>query len=97
MLIAGAEDGECSVGWSDTWHQNEAVMRLAGPFGNQIRVTGEYGVTEGPPNEQAPWKWRIELFREGDRLRLLMTNIAPDGPPYLGAEAWAVDAIYERV
>lgn len=88
MIVAGnAENQEITAGWSDSWHQNSAVMALAGVgMSGKVELKGEYAV-EGHPN----WGWSIEFELEGESLTVRMFNVTPEGE----AE-WAVEGLYSR-
>jgi len=91
MLICGSEKSKLmSVGWSDSWHQNSAVMLLkSAEFSHEvIKVTGSYPAGDGTPD----WGWRIELsLPSEDQFVLKMFNITP-----AGEAEWAVEGIYKR-
>lgn len=90
FLLCGSDtSGIVTGGWTDSWHQNTAVMQLAGT-GNEddhVKLAGTYQV-EGHPD----WGWRIEFERPSeDTLVMKMFNVSPDGE-----EEWAVSAEYRR-
>ena len=72
--------------WVDSWHQDRAMMVLTGDDAEAVDVRGTYQVPGYPE-----WGWRIRLETDGERLRLLMWNISPEGN-----EARAVEGGYER-
>ncbi len=72
--------------WVDSWHQDRTMMILTGDTPEAVDFRGTYQA-EGYP----AWGWRIRLEADGQRLRLLMFNIAPEGE-----EARAVVGEYER-
>jgi hypothetical protein len=66
----------------------DAAMPCAGTAGDVgVVLLGSYGGGGGPD-----WGWRIVIVPDGDDLRLVMTNITPEGQ-----EAPAVEARYARV
>lgn len=83
MIVTANENGETSIGWSDSWHQNSSVMRLTGSSQDgSVSCPGSYPAPEGPD-----WGWRIAL--EGpstDSFKLTMFNIMPDGQEMLAVE-----------
>lgn len=88
LLLAGSsESGKVTGGWTDSWHQNSAVMALAGTgMEGEVNLSGEYEV-EGHPN----WGWRFLFELEGEMLAMRMFNVSPEGD-----EEWAVEAVYGR-
>lgn len=88
MIVATSERrNETTIGWSDSWHQNSAVMLLVGPSIDKVSCKGTYHV-HGMPD----WHWRIELEPLGDEFLFRMFNISPEGN-----EELAVDGRYTRV
>jgi len=83
-ILAVSETGA----WTDSWHQSDAAMALAGTSTDlEWNVRGEYKV-EGHPN----WGWRIVLSPTEGGFRLQMFNLSPEGD-----EEWAVESEYLRV
>ena len=83
-------DGKSKVvqlGWSDSWHQNTAVMHLVGPevADGSVRTKGTYAAGK------EVWGWTIEFKLSGHQLTMKMENLTPQGE----AE-WAVEAVYKR-
>lgn len=90
LLICGNAKGDrVSAGWSDSWHQNSAVMYLVGTGkdGEALNLKGSYEV----PGSK-PWGWRITIESAGKEIVLKMFNIDPDGKN----ESWAVEAHYKK-
>lgn len=80
--------GEGAGHWIDTWHMGRAILACkgAGSAGGAIALRGSYPAPEGPD-----WGWRIEVIPGPDALRIVHTNIEPDG-----TESRAVEGVYER-
>ena len=90
LLICGDKAGDhVSGGWSDSWHQNTAVMQLVGTGknGNPVNLVGSYEV----PGSK-PWGWRLTITLVQNEIVLKMFNIDPDGKN----ESWAVEAHYRK-
>ena len=86
MLVAGTEP--VTVAWADSWHQSARLLILTGATTDAgFAVSGTYPAGDGSPD----WGWRIEVSHSDKELRVLMTNITPDGE-----EEWAVDGRYTR-
>lgn len=83
---------ECA--WIDSFHCGSAIMFSQSPERDgpsHVHVLGSYGDGQQPPGPR--WGWRTEVEQPGDdAIRIVMTNIAPDG-----AEAVAVEVEYLRV
>ncbi len=83
-------DGKSKVaqlGWSDSWHQNTAVMHLVGTEAadGSVKTKGTYAAGK------EVWGWTIEFKLTSDKLTMKMENLTPQGE----AE-WAVEAVYKR-
>jgi len=80
------EPGEVSGHWIDTWHMGRKALACTGakPAGGTIAVRGSYAAPIGPD-----WGWRIEITPSDDTLRIVHTNIFPDGN-----ESLAVEGVY---
>ncbi len=88
MILHASEEGVCTMGWTDSWHQGP-IMMLKGEATEQlIQVEGTYPAGDDSPD----WFWAISLSPGPDgSLHLEMTNISPERE----AE-WAVRAEYHR-
>jgi hypothetical protein len=89
LLGYEADQEAVSAHWIDTYHVGDWVMACRGTADGRggVSVRGSYAEPPGPD-----WHWRIELSPMSERrLRMVMTNISPDG-----REEPAVEAIYER-
>jgi hypothetical protein len=87
MLIASSQArDETTIGWTDSWHQNTAVMLLTGSGASRADCYGVFHV-EGHPD----WGWRIAVSLERDTLVVRMFISTPEGE-----EDWAVEKVYER-
>ena len=73
LLIGSAgDDGQVTVAWTDSWHQQPTLGVLLGRF-----VDGTIAVEM----DYAPgWSWRIALRLGDDELRMVMHNVMPDLP-----------------
>ena len=86
-----AQEGSLLMGvdaacWVDTWHMSNKMMICA--LQGEFSYLGSFAVPPGPD-----WGWRINLVPElPERLRIVMTNIAPGEDGDL-----AVDAVYSRI
>ncbi len=80
--------GAASGYWIDTWHMGKKGLTCHGrpPSGGTIGVRGSYEAPPGPD-----WGWRIELTIADRTLKIVHTNIHPDGK-----EEPAVTADYTR-
>jgi hypothetical protein len=89
MILHSSEARECTMGWSDSWHQG-AIMPLKGESSDQaLRVEGTYSAGDGTPD----WFWEISLKPgESGSLHLEMTNISPER-----VAEWAVRAEYQKI
>lgn len=87
MLVCGsAKSGAYEIAWSDSWHQNTAVMHLAGELkGNSIKTKGSWKA------EDQVWGWSIELIATEKGFAIKMEVITPEGKA-----DWAVDSAYAR-
>lgn len=87
MLLVGYEaDAETATTcWIDSWHMSDKAMlcRGAAAEDGEIAVRGSYAAPPGPD-----WGWRTVIRPgEGDRLRIIMFNISPDGMEELAVES----------
>ena len=85
LLLLGfdPESNAVSGHWIDTWHMGNKVLACTGPAPiGTVSIRGSYAAPPGPD-----WGWRIELTAEGDQLRMVMTNIYPDGKEELAVES----------
>lgn len=81
LLITAGDEGVVTIGWTDSWHQNAAVMLLTGANDETgITTLGSYTY----PGYD-PFGWEISLRKRGDELELEMVNIDP-----AGNREWAV-------
>lgn len=90
LLGYEAEAEVVTAQWIDTWHMGDKVMACRGAVSNsgEISVRGSYAAPPGPD-----WGWRTIITpHEGQRLRIVMFNIWPDGQ-----EGLAVETDYTRV
>lgn len=91
LLIGYEAEAEVvTAHWIDTWHMSDKVMACRGGASNngEISVLGSYAAPPSPD-----WGWRIIITPdEGQRLRIVMFNILPDGQ-----EELAVETDYTRV
>jgi hypothetical protein len=85
-IVLAVRNGAATAGWIDSWHQNVAVMLLEGSEADTYSVQGSY-----PTSHWGTWGWRIEFEYIEEELRMLMTNVSPEGK-----EQWAVDARFKR-
>lgn len=81
ILVVRAGD-HCSAGWTDSWHQHNAVMSLDGSVSGceadgeiLAFVQGTYPAGRGPD-----WGWWITVRIVGDVLHLDMDNVGPAQP-----------------
>lgn len=83
QLLGAHRDGVTAI-WIDSWHMGDAVMRCEGTPGDPARVVvrGSYAAPPGPD-----WGWQIAIEGAGERLRVVMDNISPDGHPERAVEA----------
>ena len=91
LLLIGQSGpvGAVQAAWVDGWHMGDQMMHCQGAAGSDgaLSVKGSYAVPPGPD-----WGWRIDILPgEGERFRLIMYNITPEGQEYL-----AVEAVYSR-
>lgn len=88
VVTLDRKTGQATGAWADTFHQQPALMALAGALQEDgVSMRGEYAAPEGPP-----WGWRIALrWQGGEELLLEMDNITPEGEA-----APAVRAEYRR-
>lgn len=90
VLLLGSPDadGVVTAAWIDAWHQKPQLGMLTGTvIDGVVRVAMEY----------SGWGWTIEVFAEGDALRMVMNNVIPEGID--GAEPGpyvVMDARWER-
>jgi len=87
VLIVGHEVAEdvATAYWIDMWHMGDKGMACRGTAGatGEISVRGAYAAPPGPD-----WRWRTVIApADGDRLRIVMFNISPDGTEELAVEA----------
>jgi len=90
-LLIGHDPGTevATAHWVDTWHMGFQVMASRGSIGGdgEISLRGSYAAPPGPD-----WGWRTIISPgEGQRLRITMFNISPEG-----REELAVEASYSR-
>ena len=90
-LLVGSPDqgGVITAAWMDAWHQKPHLGVLTGSvIDRRVRVEMEY---DG-------WGWTIEILGDEDELRVLMSNVIPDGivgarpGPYV-----VMDARWQRI
>lgn len=88
VLVCGDESGaSVDMAWSDSWHQNSAVMNLKGSeSGGSVKASGTWGP------EEEPWGWTVGFGLEGESLVMRMEVVTPTGD-----SDWAVEAVYSRV
>lgn len=71
-LLLGSPDqnGAVTAAWIDAWHQKPQLGVLTGSvIDGGVRVAMDY---DG-------WGWTIEVFADGDELRMVMNNVIPEG------------------
>ncbi|HMS54727.1 MAG TPA: hypothetical protein PKA27_04950 [Fimbriimonadaceae bacterium] len=85
-IVIAASPQTVTAGWSDTWHQKEAVLALSGSNDDILDVTAPYA-----KDQDGHWQWRIKLYGAEMSLYLEMFNISPNVE-----ETWAVRAQYRR-
>lgn len=88
-LIGHVEkSGEVTAHWIDSFHMGNGLLASTGTADENgvISVLGSYVAPPGPD-----WGWRTIITPDGDRLRIVMNNIWPEG-----REDLAVDASYTR-
>jgi hypothetical protein len=87
LLLSGVKEGAVAS-WVDSWHNGDKIMAMRGKSGaGNVTLLGSYAAPPGPD-----WGWRFVISEEGLKLKLIMTNISPQGE-----EEPAVEAEYERV
>lgn len=94
-LILGFKrnEGRVTAHWMDSWHNSDNVMPLTGSPSDDgtLTVRGSYPAPEGPD-----WGWRIDVQADGDALRIIHYNVAPEGMFPGDREMLAVDSTYTR-
>lgn len=87
LLCEGDKSKKVQLGWVDSWHQNTAVMHLAGEEAadGSVKAKGTYDA------EGETWGWTIAFHLTADTLTMKMENLTPKDE----AE-WAVEAVYHR-
>ncbi len=87
LICMAGKSKVVQIGWSDSWHQNTAVMHLVGPESpdGSFKTKGTYAAGK------EVWGWTIEFKTTPDQLTMKMENLTPQGE----AE-WAVEAVYKR-
>lgn len=75
--------------WTDSFHSSNTLMVSDGKVNGDgsISVKGYYKV-EGHPD----WGWRTDIISAGEKLRIVMYNVSPDGD-----EELAVETEYSKV
>ena len=89
LMGSGAEQGQVSVAWVDSFHMSHQIMLCSGNHqAGSIEVLGHYGAPPGPD-----WGWRtIFTLMSPSSFQWEMLNIAPDG-----TEDQAVVSSFHRV
>ena len=69
--------------WTDSWHSSHTVMLSDGRRNEDgsVSVKGYYKV-EGHPD----WGWRTDIIPAGEKLRIVMYNVSPEGNEELAVE-----------
>jgi hypothetical protein len=77
-----ASDGVTAQGWwIDSWHNDNAVMQLAGiaTANNVVKLSGTFPAPDGPD-----WGWDIQIRSTDTELDIVMWVIPPGEPGMLG-------------
>jgi hypothetical protein len=77
-----ASDGVTVQGWwIDSWHNDNAVMQLAGSAtaNNVVKLSGTFPAPDGPD-----WGWDIQIRSTDTELDIVMWVIPPGEPGMLG-------------
>lgn len=71
LLVGPADpDGVVAAAWIDSWHQKPHLGVLSGrAVEGGVHAAMEY---DG-------WGWTIDIMGDGDDLRMVMSNVIPDG------------------
>ncbi|HLO98003.1 MAG TPA: hypothetical protein VK171_05360 [Fimbriimonas sp.] len=87
MIVCGSnKTGAYEIAWSDSWHQNTAVLHCVGEVkGNSVKGKGSYKAGD------QVWGWTIELLTTEKGFGVKMENVTPDGKA-----TWAVNSTYAR-
>ncbi len=69
--------------WTDSWHSSHTFMLSDGKAADDgsISVKGYYKV-EGHPD----WGWRTDIIPDGEKLRIVMYNVSPEGEEDIAVE-----------
>lgn len=87
-IICDEKRKKSFIGWVDAWHMNYDVMRFEGELEvDRISGFGKYYVGDEHPE----WGWRITLEMDGEKLKVKMDNVSPEGE-----SEWAVEGTYSR-
>ncbi len=90
MLVLGCDSKSDAVQivWTDSWHSRHTFMVSDGTVKDDgtVSVKGFYKVPDHPD-----WGWRTEIIPQGERIKLMMFNVSPEGE-----EDLAVETTYER-
>lgn len=90
ILLGGDKKSDAvQTVWTDSWHSSHTFMLSDGKANSDgsVTVKGFYKV-EGHPD----WGWRTDIVPLGEKLRIAMYNVSPDGD-----EELAVETEYSRV
>lgn len=89
ILLGGDRRSDAAQAvWTDSWHSSDTLMLSDGKSreDGSVTVKGYYKV-EGHPD----WGWRTDITPTGEKLRITMYNVPPDGD-----EELAVDTEFSR-
>ncbi len=90
MLVLGcdAKSKAVQIIWTDSWHSRHTFMVSDGTVKEDgtVSVKGYYKVPDHPD-----WGWRTEIIPQGEKIKLIMFNVSPEGE-----EDLAVETTYER-
>jgi hypothetical protein len=69
--------------WTDSWHSSHTMIVSDGNVNadGSVSVKGNYQV-EGHPD----WGWRTDIIPAGEKLRIVMYNVSPEGDEELAVE-----------